>query len=174
MQTVARNVHFVVERWISTPLVRVTRTHHAGDAEETWHCLREVTQALDTLDRSQHVLLLDLREGPFRTEPALEEAAAPFQARLFRGFAKVAVLARTSVGRLQVQRLARDTGAHIVFFEEDAAAITYLLPGTTKLPPRAPLGPISVTETPIPPSARNPPASTRTPFAPPPSRRGGF
>jgi hypothetical protein len=80
-----------------------------------------------------YVLLLDMRDGPMRNDPAFEAETTASRARLFGVFAKVAIVLRTAVGMLQVERLKRegrmDQLAEKVqnFHDDEAAALRFLL-----------------------------------------------
>jgi hypothetical protein len=70
---------------------------------------------------------VDMRAGPMRNDPEFERAVGPINRDLFQGYGRVAILVRTAVGRLQVQRVAKANGnsdPH-VFTDEDAA-LAYL------------------------------------------------
>lgn len=82
----------------------------------------EAHSVADSVDRSRWGLLLDLRNTVGRNDPDFEKLIAPHRAKLEHGFRKVAVVVRSQVGRLQVERHARDDGVNLrVFLEEDEA-----------------------------------------------------
>jgi hypothetical protein len=76
-------------------------------------------------------LLLDARDGPLRNDPAFEAETRKARVQMFEVFSKVAILVRTTVGALQMQRLQRgEPGAsedRVRVFEDDEAAAVALL-----------------------------------------------
>ena len=77
-------------------------------------------------DRSRYRLLVDLREGPFRTDRAFEERFEKFRAEMLRGYARTAILVRSAVGKLQVQRHAREDATPLQVFDDEGAALAFL------------------------------------------------
>jgi hypothetical protein len=78
-------------------------------------------------DGRARVALMDLRGGPpGRNDPEFEEAGASWRRLLAERFDKVAVLVRTQAGRLQAQRLARQSGRVAHVFMEEREALQYL------------------------------------------------
>jgi hypothetical protein len=88
--------------------------------------LRHVVLALVAIDRAHHTLLVDLRKGHLRNEPDFEAVALRFRAEVLRGFARVAVLVVSQVGKLQIQRHAHEKGEHTDVFLDEAAARKFL------------------------------------------------
>ena len=72
-------------------------------------------------------VLIDARSAPGRNDPAFEALMAELRPRIYGGFVRVAVLLRTSIGRLQSQRYTRQDGATRFVTEDEDAAIAYLL-----------------------------------------------
>lgn len=68
------------------------------------------SQAITPLNpvRGQLPLVVDLRDAKGRNDPAYEEAIAAWRPRIYEGFDRAATLVRSSVGRLQVARHARE------------------------------------------------------------------
>lgn len=74
-------------------------------------------------------LLMDMREGPLRNDPAYEQRLQRAVVRLVAGFRRVALLMQTSVGVLQAGRLRRENGQLAVPpvpFRSEAEARAYL------------------------------------------------
>lgn len=84
-------------------------------------------EALDKLGRTGRSLLIDSRVAPHSTDARLEEEFRRFRLEVARGFDRVAALVRTKVGILQVKRLIADSTSHVHAFDDEAAAIAYLL-----------------------------------------------
>ena len=86
----------------------------------------EAIAAADAVDRETWRLLLDLRQTKGRNDGEFEKQIAPLRTRLEQGFAKVAVLVRSMVGRLQVERHAREDGVNLRVFNDEAEAMAWL------------------------------------------------
>jgi hypothetical protein len=72
-------------------------------------------------------LLLDLRAGPpGRNDPEFERAGEAWRRQIAADFDRVAVLVRTAVGKLHVQRLAREVGKEPAIFMSEAEALAFL------------------------------------------------
>jgi hypothetical protein len=71
-------------------------------------------------------LLVDLREAPPRNDEAFEAEMRPLLAQFMQGFAARAVLVKSAVGRLQVQRLARPYEARPQVFDDEGKALQHL------------------------------------------------
>jgi hypothetical protein len=72
---------------------------------------------------------MDTRDAPTRhaiPEAEFEKVLDEFRKQLMIGFAKVAVLVKTSVGKLQVTRMTREDGVDARVFENEAEALAYL------------------------------------------------
>lgn len=68
-------------------------------------------------------LLIDLTAVKGRNDAGFEHAMAPHRAWMFRSFGAVALVVRTEIGRLQVQRHLREDGyTHPVFLTRDESA----------------------------------------------------
>ena len=77
------------------------------------------------LDRPRCGQLVDLRDGPLRTDPTFEEVIREPRARLFDGLGASAVLVRTLSGKLQLHRMERTDRVYRTFDDEDEA-LAYL------------------------------------------------
>jgi hypothetical protein len=84
-------------------------------------------EALDKLGRAGKGLLIDSRIAPHSTDDRLHEEFRRFRLEVARGFDRVAALVRTKVGILQVNRLIADSTSSVQPFDDEAAAIAYLL-----------------------------------------------
>jgi hypothetical protein len=125
MTLLIANQRWTIDLDESKALVRATRTDLPTQSmPETERLYCEVEVALDAIGRRRHVLLVDLRGSPVRNDPEFEQAMARLRLKLFGGFAAVAVLVKTAVGVLQVQRYAREDGVvlHVCHNEEEAYA----------------------------------------------------
>lgn len=94
---------------------------------ETLHkAMNDAIAAMDTLDRGRFSLLLDVREAPLRTDPEFEQVFAMYRAKLLGGFAKIAVLLKTEVGKLQAMRMGREDKLSFRTFIDEREAMSYL------------------------------------------------
>jgi hypothetical protein len=108
-------------------LVRYTRTSQGfssiHELEETY---KNLIQSTVRLDLRHLALLIDLREAPPRNDPAFEEAIARYRGPMMQGFARVAVLVKSAVGRLQVRRHAANDGIANLVTQDEDEALRYL------------------------------------------------
>ena len=111
-----------------TRLVRYVRTSVPyPDLEEYERLHERAGHALDLLGRKRHVLLVDMRGATLNNDPAFERAAGRCRQLLVRDFRRLAVLARTAVGVLQIGRHIREDSLDSLIFNDETAAISYLL-----------------------------------------------
>jgi hypothetical protein len=121
-----RNDYYVVTWRQGEPFVRVARTEKtfptvaaAGDAND-----EVAAVAQKSVPRR---LLLDLRGGPpGRNDPEFEAAAMRWRAKLGKWFQRRAVLVKSAVGKLQVQRLNKGAEQLLITQDEDEA-VRFLL-----------------------------------------------
>jgi hypothetical protein len=83
-------------------------------------------------DRMHWRLMIDVREAPSRNDPQYEEAFKRHRPRIFGGFERRAVLVKSAVGLLQVNRLARAAGIEENTFHDETEARAWLLTGKTR------------------------------------------
>jgi hypothetical protein len=127
MQELLRNRQWVLERDPSASALRLARTDAPyATLDELERAITAVLGALDAAGRAKHTLLIDLRQGPLRTDPEFESAMQHFRVETALGFVRVALLVRTAVGKLQVQRHVREEHAAAQVFTDEAEALEYL------------------------------------------------
>lgn len=85
----------------------------------------QVNRVLDRHGRARLSLIVDTREAPPRNDPAFEAAFGPLRAQMLSGFRRVAVLVSTPIGKLQVERHAREDGLSVRAFSDEIEALTY-------------------------------------------------
>jgi hypothetical protein len=108
-------------------LVRIARTAHPF-SEGALGTLRTTSTSLFSLaERRDKVLLLDTRLAPLLGNEALEQALAQSTNQLIGGYQRSAVLVATAVGRLQASRFSQARQGESVVFNDEAAALKYLL-----------------------------------------------
>jgi hypothetical protein len=126
IEILKRTPHFVATADHTMKLVRYTRTSTPFvDAAEIDATLADLG-SLAKIERSCFRLLLDLREGPLRNVEEVEAALAKHRERMFGGYAGIAILVRSAVGKLQVQRVRRKDPVQGNVFQDEVAALAYL------------------------------------------------
>jgi hypothetical protein len=109
-------------------LLRRARTDKGfATIEEVGIAYEAVLAALDSIDRSEHLLLVDMRLAPPRNDPAFERFVAQYTRLLYAGFRRTAALVKTQAGRLQLGRLFAQLNLEIPAFTDEASAIAYLM-----------------------------------------------
>src|SRR5262249_51275128 len=96
------------------------------DVEEYEAAIVQLVLAMAGIDRPRHVLLIDIRQAPFRNDPEFEKRNMQFRDRVLWGFAKVAVVVSSQVGKLQIDRHAREAGSGPQVFMDEAGALRWL------------------------------------------------
>jgi hypothetical protein len=96
---------------------------NASDIEA---CFLAVEHALAAVVRREYALLVDVRFGPSRNDPAFESTIVAHRGKLLFGFAKNAALANSAAGRLQIQRYAKTDGRVVFVSHEPGAVFEYL------------------------------------------------
>ena len=86
-----------------------------------------LVEKLNGLGRAGRGLLIDSRSAPHSTDDKLQDEFRRFRVDVSRGFERVATLVRTKVAILQVNRLCADQALAVQPFDDEAAAIAYLL-----------------------------------------------
>jgi len=89
---------------------------------------KELAKTVELLSSQHHLygLLLDIREVRGRNDSPFENILQEFREKIFRGFKGVAIVVRTAIGVLQVQRHGRETGVSAQVFRDIATARAYL------------------------------------------------
>ncbi len=124
---ITRDAFWTVERTAIPPMIRVTRSGAAFEREEDIvSSSQAVLDAMARFDRAKYRLLVDLREGPLRTDKAFEARFERFRVDMLKGYARVAILVRSAVGKLQVQRHAREDATPLQVFDDEKAALEFL------------------------------------------------
>jgi hypothetical protein len=88
--------------------------------------MKPVYTTIDPLRHRGFVALVDLRDGPLRSDDAFEMAFEKHRVALSTGWTRVAVLVRSAVGKLQVQRHQAKSRAPVQIFHDEAEARSYL------------------------------------------------
>jgi len=109
----------------SRRLLWVTRSPQPTDSGSMLQTLRQAQPIIDRL--GAQLMLLDLREGPGRNDSSFEAAMLPAIGNMLSRFARSAMLVKTAVGRLQLQRLGRETSMPLSVFHDEQEALRFLL-----------------------------------------------
>src|SRR5689334_17462844 len=126
MTELLRNAWFVVTREPGNLIVmrRSTAPITPRDVEQV---AAEFERAVPRDQRGALSLLQDVRDAPFMGDPELERSLVENAERVLGGFARLAIVMRTAVGRLQASRMNRDYGWSGRIFDDETAARAYLM-----------------------------------------------
>lgn len=107
-------------------IARVTRTPSPPPPASQMAGFYELL--ITTLRRSAaRRVLVDLRGGPAgNNDPEFERASEGWRRALATDFDRAAILVRTAVGKLHIQRLAREIGRAPSIFMDEAEALAFL------------------------------------------------
>lgn len=107
-------------------IARVTRTAAAPPGPAQMAALYgELTAAMRRSGCKR--ALIDLRGGPpGRNDPEFERASEDWRKSLAANLERIAILVRTAVGKLHIQRLGREVGRAPSIFMDEAEAIAFL------------------------------------------------
>ncbi len=126
-QPLLLSAHWVVEGGIREQLLLVRRTANAyTSVNEVRTAFDPVRRIIETLDRANTSVLVDMRLAPPRDDPDFERAAGDQPKLLSRGFKRSAVLIRTAIGLLHVQRHMQRLGLPMKVFNDEQQALDYL------------------------------------------------
>lgn len=128
MTVLLRNEYMTVTVEPERSLVRTTRSEIAFPSpEEFIRAHTEALQIYESLVRERLGHLVDIRRVPMNNDPAFEAATKRIRGVLVQEFAGVAIVVRTAVGALQVNRLVRETHSdRVAVFHDEEAALAYL------------------------------------------------
>lgn len=110
----------------ATRVVRLVRS------PKTFPSLEAITETFAAVERVlvgvplDWALLIDVREGPLRNDPQFEDFLGRARGAIVSRFARVCVLVKSAVGRLQVERYAREDRRSPRVFRDEADAIAHL------------------------------------------------
>ncbi len=108
---------------------RLARYERSAVAYTSLAVAQESHRAVEkVLDKSfaDYAVLVDLRKAPPRNDDAFEALAVRNVTQFFQRFREVAVLVKSKVGMLQVNRISNSRGAQMSVFDDETAAITHL------------------------------------------------
>jgi hypothetical protein len=109
-------------------IVCVRRSARRFDGAQELRLERSLlVEKLNSIGRAGRGLLIDSRSAPHSTDDNLQEEFRRFRVDVARGYERVATVVRTKVAILQVNRLCADQAQTVQPFDDEAAAISYLL-----------------------------------------------
>jgi hypothetical protein len=128
---VAESPYFSVKADDEHRIVRIVRSAQVYPDIETLNAANaRRLQVINEFRGKHYKLLLDARLGPMRNDPAFEAAAMESRNATFKVFDRVAILVKTAVGALQMQRLQTTQkvpeGTARTFENDEAAALKFL------------------------------------------------
>jgi hypothetical protein len=118
---------YVVELREHGAIVRRTTRRYA-DISQIGPSFAAVEVQLRALTPATSSLLVDLRAIVGRNDSPFETALAPLRRELLRKFDRTALLVRTSIGRLQLQRYLASDGIEAEVFSDEADALAWFVP----------------------------------------------
>jgi hypothetical protein len=127
VRTVEASPYYTIQVDATRGLLRLVRT---GVAYPSLSAIAEDREVVGRVisQLPGHLLLLDMRAGPPpRSDEAFERAMAKGRKAITQRFRRVAVLVRSAVGKLQVQRLVRADGDTPHAFQDEQEALDYLV-----------------------------------------------
>jgi hypothetical protein len=84
-------------------------------------------RAVPLRERAKLGLLMDVRDGPLGTDDEIARRMEPALRQVRQGFARLAVLVGTAVGKLQANRRTREVSGNASrVFDSEGAAIAYV------------------------------------------------
>jgi hypothetical protein len=127
MRTLWENEHALLELDDARGVVRFTRTSVSFPSlDAVRQTFDAITTAASSIDPSRYGLLIDLRQAVGRNDAGFEQITNDVRQRLTQRFARRATLVRTAAGKLQVQRIARESGEEAHVFDDPIAALEFL------------------------------------------------
>jgi hypothetical protein len=105
-------------------IIRRTSRRYA-DLSELRPSFAAVERQLYALDPAASAVLVDLRAIVGRNDASFESALAPLRRELLRKFARSALLVRTRIGHLQLQRYLAADGIEASVFSDEAEAMAW-------------------------------------------------
>ncbi len=122
------DAYFKVTHDPTRRLVIAVRSAEAiDDLTDLERSVSAVAAAFDAVGREGTRLFIDIRAARGRNDASFEEAMKRLRPRLFGGFERVALLVRSAVGLLQIQRHLREDGVSAHVDTDEAALMAALL-----------------------------------------------
>ncbi|WP_437729941.1 hypothetical protein [Sorangium sp. So ce1335] len=144
MSVLLQNDHLTVILHEDLAIVRSTRSEVPYPSPDDFIRVHtEALKAYESLDRASLGHLIDLRQPPMNNDPGFEAATMRTRSMLVQEFGCVAIVVRTAVGALQVNRLLREeNNDNVLVFHEEEVALAYLRGELRKLGRRSSAPPV--------------------------------
>jgi hypothetical protein len=113
-------------------IVLLERTALATGEEDLAAVFAPAEKAFARIARERYGLLIDVRAAPGRNDPEFEQKFVPIRQKLQKGFRRIAILVRSTSGKLQAQRYGRADKLASAVFDDPAAAVAWLEEGTPR------------------------------------------
>jgi hypothetical protein len=118
--------YFVVDKLPGDSVLRLRRTSAPATGPIALRETALVRAALQGFERSRYGVLFDLRLAPRSVDPSFAEVAARFREEVLSGWAALATLTASSVGKLQAVRFAREEKRQEVATDSEEEALEKL------------------------------------------------
>jgi hypothetical protein len=113
----------VIERsWIAVIERSALPTHD----EDLSALFAPAEKAFARIARERYGLLIDVRAAPGRNDPEFEKKFEPVRQKLQKGFRRVAIVVRSTSGKLQAQRYGRADNLPSGVFDDPELAVQWL------------------------------------------------
>jgi hypothetical protein len=94
--------------------------------EEIDQTIAELRRAVSDTSRATCGVLIDMRDAPTRVQPSFDQGFQRYRDETERGFARIAVLVQTTLGKLRSDRLAETCRMPMEIFQSVDEALEWL------------------------------------------------
>ncbi len=128
MPTIFQDPYMIVQLHAAQGYVQLSRTNQPFPSTEAiTECFLQIDIAIRTKARSARGMIYDTRTGPLSTDPVLLEAIVQATERIAVRFERAALLVKSALGSLQVDRLRRLHEAHkMSAFHDETEAVAWV------------------------------------------------
>lgn len=109
-------------------VIRVVRSNRRGEQSELLDSYRAALGAIRAVHASWGVVL-DMRKAPGRSDKEFEQSTGVLRAELESCVARIVTLMSTAVGKLQANRIARESGHALNVTQDEAEAMRWASQG---------------------------------------------
>lgn len=126
-QEIQRNAYGVLTLDASLALFRFSRTPEVFPSlEDAQRFFDAMYEAMAAFGAGRYRILVDLRRGPLRTDPAFEAVVKHHHQQVCAIMVRVAILIESTLGVLQIMRQRREGWSLGMVFNDEAEALAYL------------------------------------------------
>lgn len=128
MPTIFQDPYMIVQLQAAQGYVQLTRTNQPFPSREVIEeCFSQIDHAVKTKARAARGMLYDTRPGPLSTDPLLLETIVQATERVAMHFEHCALVVKSALGSLQVDRLRRRYETQkMVAFHDEAEAVAWV------------------------------------------------